>query len=233
MTSFHSITKKKKTNKHVNLNIPLQQNIKMYSMNDLNNEQRYIAYSVVHRILLWIKIGQNNRHNHTCSFQSLFITVTGAAGSGKGFLIHTLVTAVRMITGVNNSVIITAPTGSSAGNIDGQTIHTEFGLNPFNLSSALSMTKRKQLLLNMRRHILLIIDERSMLPSELLAVPNTIFQTQYMVVLTVMLTLVVFLLFYCLVMMLNYLLFLTEMVEEKDHFMSSIMNLVLLNLLNL
>ena len=39
------------------------------------------------------------------------MTVIGNAGTGKTFLIHTLVTAVRSLTQIYDTVIITSPTG--------------------------------------------------------------------------------------------------------------------------
>lgn len=40
------------------------------------------------------------------------MTVIGKAGLGKSFLIKTLITMVRQITQVNNSVIVCGPTGT-------------------------------------------------------------------------------------------------------------------------
>ena len=52
-----------------------------------------------------------NTNKHSYSFQPLRLTVIGKAGSGKSFLIHTIITAVRKLTGIDESVIICGPTG--------------------------------------------------------------------------------------------------------------------------
>ena len=39
------------------------------------------------------------------------MTIVGKAGTGKSFLIQTIVSAIRKFTGINDSIIVTAPTG--------------------------------------------------------------------------------------------------------------------------
>ena len=76
---------------------------------------------------------------------------------------------IRQMTSYNGTVILCGPTGASACNINGKTIHSQFGLNPFNLSRDLSRTKQLQLKNELKRALILIIDERSMISSEILS----------------------------------------------------------------
>ena len=69
------------------------------------------------------------------------MTVCGSSGTGKTFLIHTIITAIKILTNINENVIITGPTGSSECKIYGKIIHAQFGLNSFNFEKELPKTK--------------------------------------------------------------------------------------------
>ena len=61
------------------------------------------------------------------------IVVQGKAGSRKSTLIHKIYQTVCKSLG-SEAIIITAPTGAAAVNINGNTIHSKFKL-PFNASA--------------------------------------------------------------------------------------------------
>jgi hypothetical protein len=84
------------------------------------------------------------------------IFITGGGGVGKSFLIDVISTYLK-------GVILTAPTGMSALNISGQTVHSFFGLpiNPNDIYSASSLKWGEQNKLSAAKIIL--IDEVSML----------------------------------------------------------------------
>lgn len=86
----------------------------------------------------------------------------------RAFLIHTIVSMVRRLTGYNDSVIVCAPTGASACNVHGATLHSQFNLNPFKLNAPLSMDNKIKLTNKLKRAVLFIFDERSMISSEVL-----------------------------------------------------------------
>ena len=121
-------------------------------------------------------IPNKNQSTNSYSFQPLIITVCGKAGTGKGFLIHTITSMLRQMTSYNGTVILCGPTGASACNINGKTIHSHFGLNPFNLSRDLSRTKQLQLKNELKRALIIIIDERSMISSEILSATENNFK---------------------------------------------------------
>lgn len=56
------------------------------------------------------------------------IFLTGKAGTGKSFIVRM---ALERLKEANKKVIAVAPTGIAANNIDGQTIHSLFRINPF------------------------------------------------------------------------------------------------------
>ena len=58
--------------------------------------------------------------------ESLFFT--GDAGTGKSYLLRTLIARLKIRFPAKDAVIVTAPTGIAACNISGQTIHSFAGL---------------------------------------------------------------------------------------------------------
>ena len=103
------------------------------------------------------------------AFTPLRLTVRGKAGSGKSTLIKTIVTAVRRICGYNDSVHVCGPTGSAAFNAGGSTCHHMFHIRVRSKEpqkiSAQNFKKLKQKLHGTK---VLIFDERSLIPAELL-----------------------------------------------------------------
>ena len=103
-----------------------------------------------------------------------FTIVLGGAGSGKSTVINLLKQWIHLILkreGDNPDfpyVIVTAPTGTAASNIRGQTLHSSLGFNFGNKHYSLSDKKRDEtrcLLKNLR---FVIIDEVSMIRSDML-----------------------------------------------------------------
>ena len=79
----------------------------------MTNEQSDIAYIVLQKILEWKLFPKKHYENNRLTFIPLRMTVIGKAGTGKSFLIQSLITAVRQFTNINDSVIVTAQTGKS------------------------------------------------------------------------------------------------------------------------
>lgn len=94
------------------------------------------------------------------------IFLTGKAGTGKSFAIKE---AQKMLTEAGSKFIAIAPTGIAATNIDGQTIHSVFRLDPFSVLTADNcnfLSGPMKVLLKKVRTI--IIDEISMLRPDVL-----------------------------------------------------------------
>ncbi len=91
------------------------------------------------------------------------IFVTGKAGTGKS----TLLDHIRLIS--KKKIIVLAPTGISAVNVRGETIHSFFTLKPgFELDEAKSMTISERKKIKFRNIKTLAIDEISMVRADLL-----------------------------------------------------------------
>lgn len=87
--------------------------------------------------------------------------VTGRAGTGKSTLLRCLRDTIKAET------VVVAPTGLAAVNVGGQTIHSFFGLPPRLIRA--EDVKRSRNGRVMRRLELLILDEVSMVRSDLMA----------------------------------------------------------------
>jgi nicotinamide riboside kinase len=59
-------------------------------------------------------------------FKLFRITIMGAARTGKSVLINTLVTVLRVMFDDNDVVHVAAPTGTTAFNVGGETLHQMF-----------------------------------------------------------------------------------------------------------
>ena len=109
--------------------------------------------------------------NNDPTYKPLRATIQGAGGSGKSFVINTLVALIRQYTLCNDSVLVTAPSGGAAFNVGGCTIHQvlKHSVHRETLSKDLNDSGKDELKKKLQRLLMFIINERSMLSSELLA----------------------------------------------------------------
>jgi len=123
---------------------------------------------------------QNNENEFSESQQEVIelirnkknVFLTGIAGSGKSYLI----TKLRSIF-PDKSIVITSTTGISAFNIGGLTIHSYLGLGIGDRTVKASLSKLTQSIKQGIRNLdILVIDEISMLSSELFEKINEILQ---------------------------------------------------------
>jgi ATP-dependent DNA helicase PIF1 len=94
------------------------------------------------------------------------IFLTGKAGTGKSFIVKE---AIEILKANRKKVAAVAPTGISANNIEGQTIHSLFQINPYGICSFTTCNFLK----SAKREVLskidtLFIDEVSMLRPDIL-----------------------------------------------------------------
>jgi energy-coupling factor transporter ATP-binding protein EcfA2 len=108
---------------------------------------------------------------YTKNIQSkpLWLTIAGVAGSGKSTLVNTLVALIRNFFQDEGAVKVCGPTGAAAYNAGGVTCHHAFKL-PFQ-SSLITISDKhvKELRQAFSGLVCLIIDERSMISSEVMA----------------------------------------------------------------
>lgn len=144
--------------------LPLNDKGQPYSLEALYPEQQKFLYVVIEKIREWMTLKDLSK------FIPGRYTVLGPAGTGKSVLNNTIVSVLRSLFEYNNVICPAGPTGSSAFNILGETLHRLTGqgivgeYQPFTLSEA-----KKQVLRAKFKHLLcLIIDERSLLTSKVL-----------------------------------------------------------------
>jgi ATP-dependent exoDNAse (exonuclease V) alpha subunit len=94
------------------------------------------------------------------------IFLTGNAGAGKSFILKE---ARDILTGLRRPVIVVAPTGIAATNVDGATIHSIFRINPYGIQDETTANwvspARREVL---RKASVIIFDEVSMLRPDVL-----------------------------------------------------------------
>ena len=90
--------------------------------------------------------------------------LTGVAGTGKSFVVNTVIDALRAR---GREVGVVAPTGIAAANVGGQTIHSLYGLSVENTVAQFSNVWRHERKEKWRKLDVLIVDEASMMSGEM------------------------------------------------------------------
>ena len=129
----------------------------IYSISFLRRDQRHVMAVVIHNLSQWLG-GQ--------TYFPLRMTISGVARSGKSTLIQTIVATVRNIFQRNDVVYVSAPTGSAAFSAGGETLHRLFGIRVNMVTETLKPAHKKRLLAKFANIVVLIVDERSMLQSD-------------------------------------------------------------------
>ena len=82
-------------------------------MENLSNEQQHIVIGAVKTVI--------NVLNNDKDYKPFRATVMGGGGTGKSFIINTIITIIMDSTICNNSVQIAAPLESAVYNVQGST----------------------------------------------------------------------------------------------------------------
>jgi len=89
----------------------------------LNQKQRLVAEKVISEAISW------KDHPYDASKRDqLLLYVGGEAGTGKSRIIKAVMIALSLLQR-DAEIVLTAPTGSAADNIDGNTYHTTLGMS--------------------------------------------------------------------------------------------------------
>ena len=145
--------------------IPLNSSGDPYELDDLFDDQKWIAFVILQKIHEWFTTP------NLSTFEPLRCTINGQAGTGKSVLLNTITSVIRRFTNSNNACIVAAPTGTAAFNVNGETIHSMSSMteNDENVGlPVLGETRKKKLIEKFKDCLVLIFDERSMIPSSLL-----------------------------------------------------------------
>lgn len=130
-------------------------------INDLNDQQKVIVFAAIESIVNFL--------NNDERYRPFRATVLGCGGTGKSFIINTISSIVKNYTNSNGSVKVAAPSGGAAYNVQGCTIHRLFGIDPNKPETSLGEQKKEDLRRKLKTLLALIIDERSMIGSKVLA----------------------------------------------------------------
>jgi hypothetical protein len=102
-------------------------------------------------------------------YKPLRATVMGCGGTGKSFIINTIISLVRNMTQMNDTVKVGAPSGAAAYYVQGSTLHRLLGISVSRPKEKLTGTVLENLQECLKHLLCLIIDEQSMLSSKVLA----------------------------------------------------------------
>ena len=116
----------------------------------------------------WVHCAMSSSHADAKRFVPLRMTIRGCAGSGKSFMIKSLVNDVRRMFGFKDVVCVVAPTGAAAHNVGGQTVHRRAAVNPHYPSRRPSAKALEEMIKKNKRLLVLIYDERSMLTCDVI-----------------------------------------------------------------
>ena len=61
--------------------------------------------------------------NNNTKYKPLRATIMGCGGTGKSFIINTIISIVQNMTQLNDLIIVGVPTGAAAFNLQGSTLH--------------------------------------------------------------------------------------------------------------
>jgi hypothetical protein len=107
-------------------------------------------------------------------------TAVGCGGTGKSYIINTILTIVRKMTKRNTTILVGAPSGAAAYNVQGSNLHHLLGIGVSWPEDNIAQKVRDKLLDQLKNPLCLFIDKRSMLSSKVLgAAERNIQQTVY------------------------------------------------------
>ena len=132
----------------------------------LHHDQQQIFCYVMTKLKEWTEKARSNRKT---KFKPLRLTIQGVAGSGKSVIIRTIAKIIRDMFKCHDTVLVAAPTGTAAFNIGGETIHRSFAVPVGSNYTKMSTQTKENLRKRLARLLCLIIDERSMISSAVLA----------------------------------------------------------------
>ncbi len=102
-------------------------------------------------------------------YKQLRATNMGCGGTGTKFIINTIISIVRNMTQMSDTVKVGAPSGAAAYNVQGSTLHCLLGISVSRPEEKLTGTALENLQEHLKHLLCLIIDEQSMLSSKVLA----------------------------------------------------------------
>lgn len=133
-----------------------------YEIEDLTNDQKDVMAYVLYELKKWV--------NKDPSFKTIQLTIRGKGGTGKTVLLKTITSTIRRMFKSNTAVKIGGPTGASSCNAGGCTDNYLFAVTEENkFTMNVQDAIRSRLYPEFKDTIALLLDERSMRESKMLA----------------------------------------------------------------
>jgi hypothetical protein len=104
----------------------IQGEIIHYNIKDATKSQEAVLKEVFEKIREWMVWEESDKKD---PFIPLRLTVRGAAGTGKSYIINTIVSDLSRMFGDNDVVHILSTTGIAALNVLGETLHRFAGID--------------------------------------------------------------------------------------------------------
>ncbi len=158
--SQESITMINKTQK-TRLDISKRKDGSKYSLKNLSKQQQAVVIAAIDTI---VKLLKNDK-----KYKPLQATVMGCGGTGKSFIVNTIISILRNMTQMNDTVTVGATSRAAAYNIQGSTLHRLLGISVSRPEEKVIGTALENLQECLKHLLCLIIDEQSMLSSKALA----------------------------------------------------------------
>ncbi len=147
--------------------LPLKTDGSEYEINQLRGDQRDIFDHIFMKFSKWWKLKNKTKATEK---ELVCMIIRGQAGSGKSTLDNTIVTTIRRMFQHTNSAVVCAPTGGSANQAGGETIHKLATCSVRGKNFKKLSTDDKDCLLKLlRTTVCLIVDERSLISNKLIA----------------------------------------------------------------
>ena len=102
------------------MKIPKTKDGKEYSIKSMAQEQKDVVLAAVNTIVRFL---QNDTH-----YTPFRATIMGCGGTGKLYIINTILIIIRNMTRSNATLLIGAPSGSAAFNVQGSMLHHLLGI---------------------------------------------------------------------------------------------------------
>ena len=140
------------------------------TLNMAEGDQLNILLHVMSKIKNWVEHSSvTSCHDGSAKkFTPLRLTVRGCAGAGKSFFIKCLVNTVMKMFSNARVIEVAGPTGASAYNVGGETLHRKWRINPHKPGASLGEKSKDALITNHKRTLVVVIDERSLLTCDVL-----------------------------------------------------------------
>ncbi len=142
---------------------------KAFTLSDVmsNEEQLEITLAIFSKLKEWLEFPLNHKKDSNCTFEPLLLTVRGEGGTGKSRIIK-VITNILYDLFFDDVVSISAYTGNAGFNVNGKTCNSEYGIIPDHEGESLQGDRKTHILERLRRKLVLLIDERSLLSMEII-----------------------------------------------------------------